>query len=147
MSCLIGTIWINVEFVCVSTYRYNIPGISCVVECLSCYSCNRQYLKSNNETIKLYIMLISCLNPVSLVFRTFSHECLNILLIFFLHSSFSQYPIESLKIWYSIFRPAAKDMVQYLHFSKTSLDEPLDVHLCSYFHEQHCVTRPDVIQT
>ena len=35
----------------------------------------------------------------------------------------------------------------YLHFSKTSLDEPLDVHLCSYFHEQHCVTRRDVIQT
>ena len=25
--------------------------------------------------------------------------------------------------------------VKYLHFSKTSLDEPLDVHLCSYFHE------------
>ena len=36
---------------------------------------------------------------------------------------------------------------KYLHFSKTSLDEPLDVHLCSYFHEQHCVTRRDVIQT
>ena len=35
----------------------------------------------------------------------------------------------------------------YLHFSKTSLDEPLDVHLYSYFHEQHCVTRRDVIQT
>ena len=35
----------------------------------------------------------------------------------------------------------------YLHFSKTSLDEPLDVYLCSYFHEQHCVTRRDVIQT
>ena len=35
----------------------------------------------------------------------------------------------------------------YLHFSKTSSDEPLDVHLCSYFHEQHCVTRRDVIQT
>ena len=35
----------------------------------------------------------------------------------------------------------------YLHFSKTFLDEPLDVHLCSYFHEQHCVTRRDVIQT
>ena len=34
-----------------------------------------------------------------------------------------------------------------LHFSKTSLDEPLDVHLCSYFHEQHCVTRREVIQT
>ena len=37
--------------------------------------------------------------------------------------------------------------IQYLHFSKTSLDEPLDVHLCSYFHEHHCVTRRDVIQT
>ena len=36
---------------------------------------------------------------------------------------------------------------EYLHFSKPSLDEPLDVHLCSYFHEQHCVTRRDVIQT
>ena len=36
---------------------------------------------------------------------------------------------------------------KYLHFSKTSLDEPLDVHLCSYFHEQNCVTRRDVIQT
>ena len=36
---------------------------------------------------------------------------------------------------------------KYLHFSKTSLDEPLDVHLCSHFHEQHCVTRRDVIQT
>ena len=35
----------------------------------------------------------------------------------------------------------------YLHLSKTSLDEPLDVHLCSYFHEQHCVTLRDVIQT
>ena len=35
----------------------------------------------------------------------------------------------------------------YLHCSKTSLDEPLDVHLCSYFHEQHFVTRRDVIQT
>ena len=32
-------------------------------------------------------------------------------------------------------------MLLYLHFSKTSLDEPLDVHLCSYFHEQHRVTR------
>ena len=30
---------------------------------------------------------------------------------------------------------------EYLHFSKTSLDEPLDVHLCSYIHEQHRVTR------
>ena len=29
----------------------------------------------------------------------------------------------------------------YLYFSKTSLDEPLDVYLCSYFHEQHRVTR------
>ena len=38
-------------------------------------------------------------------------------------------------------------MIKYLHFSKTSLDEPLDVHLCSYFHEQHCVTRRYVIQT
>ena len=38
-------------------------------------------------------------------------------------------------------------ILEYLHFSKTSLDEPLDVHLCSYFHEQHCVTRRDVIQT
>ena len=38
-------------------------------------------------------------------------------------------------------------LMLYLHFSKTSLDEPLDVHLCSYFHEQHCVTRRDVIQT
>ena len=27
-------------------------------------------------------------------------------------------------------------MIKYLHFSKTSLDEPLDFHLCSYFHEQ-----------
>ena len=41
----------------------------------------------------------------------------------------------------------ADDTTLYLHFSKTSLDEPLDVHLCSYFHEQHCVTRRDVIQT
>ena len=32
-------------------------------------------------------------------------------------------------------------MVEYLHFSKTSLDEPLDVHLFSYFHELHRVTR------
>ena len=38
-------------------------------------------------------------------------------------------------------------IVIYLHCSKTSLDEPLDVHLCSYFHEQHRVTRRDVIQT
>ena len=38
-------------------------------------------------------------------------------------------------------------MELYLHFSKTSLDELLDVHLCSYFHEHHCVTRRDVIQT
>ena len=30
---------------------------------------------------------------------------------------------------------------KYLHFSKTSLDEPLHVHLYSYFHEQHRVTR------
>ena len=36
---------------------------------------------------------------------------------------------------------------EYLHFSKTSLDEPIDVHLCSYFHELHCVTLRDVIQT
>ena len=28
---------------------------------------------------------------------------------------------------------------KYLHVSKTSLDEPLDVHLCSYIHEQHRV--------
>ena len=32
-------------------------------------------------------------------------------------------------------------MEVYLHFSKTSLDEPLDVHLCSYFHEQHRVSQ------
>ena len=31
-------------------------------------------------------------------------------------------------------------IIKYLHFSKPSLDEPLDVHLCSYFHEQHRVT-------
>ena len=35
-------------------------------------------------------------------------------------------------------------VIIYLHFSKTSLDEPLDVHLCSYFHEQHWVTRRHV---
>ena len=37
--------------------------------------------------------------------------------------------------------------VKYLHCSKTSLDELLDVHLYSYFHEQYCVTRRDDIQT
>ena len=41
---------------------------------------------------------------------------------------------------------ANKAIKEYLHFSKTSLDEPLDVHLCSYFHEQHCVTRRDITQ-
>ena len=63
------------------------------------------------------------------------------------HNNDNLYPAISQNPGNCLLYPFLCFIAQYLHFSKTSLDEPLDVHLCTYFHEQHCVTRHDVIQT